>query len=123
MSWTFTTDVETYAAAAGDLLGAEPAGHTISLTVIETARAHRGDDEIFGWWTGRDGRVTGAVSHTSPHPLLLAVVPDEAIQPLVDGLRTAGRAVAGVNGPAALAGQVAAVWTASGGRAELGGAL
>ncbi len=122
MSWTFTTDVEAYAAAAGELLRAEPARHTISLTVIETARTRGVEDEMYGWWTAPDGRVAGAVSHTSPHPLLLAVVPDEAVQPLVDGLRTTGRAVAGVNGPAALAGQVAAVWTASGGRAELGGA-
>jgi RimJ/RimL family protein N-acetyltransferase len=123
MSWTFTRDVEAYAAAAGELLGAEPTRHTVSLTVIETARAHRVEDEIYGWWTARDGQVAGAVSHTPGHALLLGVVPDEAVQPLVDGLRTTGRDIGGVNGPAALAGQFAAVWSAGGGRAELGGAM
>jgi GNAT superfamily N-acetyltransferase len=124
MSWTFVTDVEAYANAAGTLLDADPARHTISLTVIETARVHRGEDEIFGWWTDEDGVVTGAVSHTPPFPVLLGVVPDEAIRPLVDRLRLAGRRLIGVNATPALAGQFAATWAAvAGGRAQLATAL
>ncbi|HEX3816576.1 MAG TPA: GNAT family N-acetyltransferase [Mycobacteriales bacterium] len=123
MSWTFTAEVEPYARAVGPLLGADPAAHTISLTVIETARARRGEDELFGWWTDSDGAVTGAVSHTAPYPVLLGVVPDEAIRPLVDDLRATGRHVAGVNGNSDLAAQVAAIWiSVAGGRAMLGAA-
>ena len=124
MGWEFSTDVEAYARAAGALLAADPALHTISLTVIEAARAGRYEDEIYGWWTDADGRVAGAVSHTPPHLLLLGVVPDEAVRPLVDQLVADGRSIAGVNGASALAAQVAAVWTATTGRrAELGGAM
>lgn len=123
MGWRFTSDVEEYAAAAGSLLAADPAEHTISLTVIDNARGgtQRPDDpELFGWWSGFDGSVTGAVSHTPPHGLLLAAVPDEAVRPLVDGLIAMERRVPGVNGSAALAAQFAAVWTqATGERAVL----
>ena len=39
MGWRFTEDVEEYARAAGPLLAARPAEHTVSLTVVENARA------------------------------------------------------------------------------------
>ncbi|MQA86067.1 MAG: GNAT family N-acetyltransferase [Streptosporangiales bacterium] len=120
MDWRFTEDVAEYADAAGPLLAADPVRHTVSLTVIENARvrAHALDEpELFGWWTGQDGTIAGAVSHTPPFGLLLGVVPDEAVQPLAEALwRSVGdprtdRRLSGVNGPAALAAQFAAVWT------------
>lgn len=114
MGWRFTEDVEEYAGAAGPLLAAEPARHTISLTVIENARAGTGvagEAELFGWWSEPGGTVTGAVSHTPPFGLLLGVVPDEAVCLLVEDLRARDRRLPGVNGPAALALQYAAVWT------------
>jgi RimJ/RimL family protein N-acetyltransferase len=122
MSWTFTTDVESYDRAAGELLRRDPARHTISLTVIETARARGYENALYGWWTGPDGRVTGAVSHTPPFPLLLAEMPDEAIRPLATELQ--GRDISGVNAMSALAAQFAVVWTPmAGGRAVVRNAL
>jgi RimJ/RimL family protein N-acetyltransferase len=118
MGWQFTHDVEEYASMATPLLAADPARHTISLTVIENARARRRPlepPELYGWWTSPAGAPTGAVSHTPPFPLLLGVVPDEAIRPLVEEL-IAVRQPPGVNAATALAAQFAAVWTARSGQ-------
>lgn len=116
MSWRFTDDVEEYARRAGPLLRGCPAENTVSLTVIENARTRPqvpGDEqEIYGWWTGPGGDVTGAVSHTPPHEVLLGVVPDEAMRPLVVDLARSGRDLAGVNGATGAAAEFAALWTA-----------
>ena len=121
MSWRFTDDVDAYAAAVGALLGSSPAEHTLSLTIIEGARAWRGGptDEVFGWWTEPSGEVTGAVSHSPPHELVLGVVPDAAVRPLVRELGALATHPIGVNGPTAIAAQVAAVWMAETERAVL----
>lgn len=92
MGWWFTHDVEEYAAVAAPLLAADPARHTISLTVIENARARRRPlepPELYGWWVSPVGAPAGAVSHTPPFPLLLGVAPDETIRPLVEELLAA----------------------------------
>jgi GNAT superfamily N-acetyltransferase len=130
MGWQFTEDVEEYARAAGPLLAARPAEHTVSLTVIENARV-RGrsaspleETESFGWWTGATGEVSGAVSHTPPYELLLGVVPEEAIRPLAEELLASGRRPPGVNGVTTLAVEFASVWSAlTGDRATLGFAM
>lgn len=122
MGWTFTADVESYDRAAGPLLRRDPALHTISLGVIETARARGYENALYGWWTDLDGVVAGAVSHTPPFLLLLAEMPDEAIRPLVAELQ--GRDIGGVNGTSALAAQFAVVWTSvAGGQAVVRNAL
>lgn len=121
MAWTFTPDVEEYAAATDPLLAADPALHTISLTVVEiTRRQPDAAPQLFGWWTAADGQVTGAVSLTPPYDLLLGVLPDEAVLPLVTELDTRAVPLPGVNGSAASAAQFAAVWKSrSGGRVLL----
>jgi GNAT superfamily N-acetyltransferase len=115
MGWRFTDDVEKYARQAGPLLRACPAENTVSLTVIENARARPqipvGEPEIYGWWVDTGGEVTGAVSHTPPHEVLLGVVPDEAMRPLVVELARNGRNLAGVNGATGTAVQFAALWS------------
>lgn len=116
MGWRFTDDVEEYARHAGPLLRACPAENTVSLTVIENARARpqvpADEPEIYGWWAGAGGEVTGAVSHTPRHELLLGVLPDEAMRPLVVDLARSGRDLAGVNGATGTAAQFAALWSA-----------
>ncbi|HEX6677003.1 MAG TPA: GNAT family N-acetyltransferase [Actinomycetes bacterium] len=117
MGWRFTEDVEEYARAAGPLLAARPAEHTVSLTVIENARARnaaaeRAEPEVFGWWTDATGAVRGAVSHTPGYQLLLGEVPDEAMRPLASELLTLGRRPPGVTGVTPLAVEFAAVWSA-----------
>jgi GNAT superfamily N-acetyltransferase len=130
MSWKFTEDVEEYARAAGPLLAARPAEHTVSLTVIENARASdrspsaAGEPEVFGWWTDATGAVSGAVSHTPPYELLLGVVPDEAMRPLARELLDRGRRPAGVNGATSPAVEFASVWSAlTGDKVALGFAM
>jgi GNAT superfamily N-acetyltransferase len=116
MGWRFTDDVEEYARQAGPLLHACPAENTVSLTVIENARARpqilARDPEIYGWWADTGGEVTGAVSHTPPHEMLLGVVPDVAMRPLVVELARSGRDLPGVNGATGTAVQFAALWSA-----------
>ncbi len=130
MGWRFTEDVEEYARAAGPLLAESPAEHTVSLTVVENARARsgavpeQGEPEVFGWWTDASGVVSGAVSHTPPYELLLGVVPDEAMRPLAGELLSWERRPTGVNGATPLAIEFASVWSAlAGERAVLGFAM
>src|SRR5215217_581369 len=112
--WRFTDDVEAYAERVGALLSADPARNTIALTVLGMIRAgHRYSDDpmLFGWYEGGDG-IHGAVFHTPPFYLELAVVPGAATHDLVRALRAAGRAVTGINGDGAAVERFAAAWTA-----------
>lgn len=87
MPWHFSDEVEAYAERAWDLLAAHPAQNTVALTVIENVRAgHRWSPKpmLFGWYD--TDRVTGAVSMTPPYGLLLAAVPDHAVDELVAAL-------------------------------------
>lgn len=117
MTWTFSHDVDEYATAAGQLLQQDPERHTISLTVIEGGR-HRqtrlDPPELFAWWTDAAGRVTGSGSITPPWPLLVEAMPDDAIAPLVEGLRARNDVtMVGVNGPNHIAASFAAAWRAA----------
>ncbi len=117
MAWTITEDVEEYATAVGPLLGADPERFTIGLTVVENTRQRTTPvAEWYGWWTGPNGEVSGAVSRTHPYPLLLEAAPDEALRPLLDAVRGAGRQLTGVNGPTELSTQLAALAAADSGR-------
>lgn len=119
MPWDLTDDVARYAAAAGPLLAADPARHTIGLTVVENAVARSqplAERETFGWWTEPGGAVSGAVSITPPYPLLLEVTPEHALRPLLDAL---GPGPTGVNGPLEPATQLASLWAAATGGAPV----
>ena len=115
MPWHFTDEVEAYAERTWDLLAARPAENTIALTVIESVRAGHGrysKPMLFGWYD--TDRVTGAVSMTPPYGLLLAAVPDHAVDELVAALRASAVSVPGVSGDTATADRFAAAWTAGG---------
>ena len=120
MVWTLSSDVDEYVAAAGRLLESDPERHTISLTVIPGAREREqplDPPEVFAWWTGSDGEVTGTASITPPWPLLVETMPDNAIRPLVEALRSnPDLSVTGVNGPTDLAASIAVVWRAATGQ-------
>lgn len=115
MPWHFTDEVEVYAERTWDLLAARPAENTVALTVIESVRAgHRWSPKpmLFGWYD-TDG-VTGAVSMTPPYGLLLAAVPDHAVDELVAALRANAVSVPGVSGDTATVDRFATAWTAAG---------
>ncbi|MCY0932195.1 GNAT family N-acetyltransferase [Streptomyces sp. H27-H1] len=93
MTWTFTSDLAAYLAAAGPALAAEPVTNTALLTAID-ALERRGPDAfgaaapLFGWWTGEDTVVTGTLLSTPPHPLLVGALPVEAVRELGTALAT-----------------------------------
>jgi predicted GNAT family acetyltransferase len=114
MPWRFTDEPAEYAERVWDLLAADPALHTVPLTVAAAARSgFRWSDDpmLFGWYED-GGDVRGAVSLTPPHELLLGVVPDDVVDDLVAGLREQRAALPGVNGEAAVADRFVAAWTA-----------
>ncbi|MFF5704013.1 GNAT family N-acetyltransferase [Streptomyces sp. NPDC012794] len=87
MTWTFSTDLAAYLAAACPAVAAQPVVNTSLLTVTD-ALVRRGPhafgsaDPVFGWWTGADGAVAGALLCTPPFPLLLGALPVEAVREL-----------------------------------------
>lgn len=114
MPWRLTGDVEEYAERAWDLLAADPAENTVALSTIEAARAGVRWSEappLFGWWQ-EGSRVRGAVSLTPPYELLLATVPEYALDALATVLRAARVALPGVHGEAALVDRFTTAWTA-----------
>jgi RimJ/RimL family protein N-acetyltransferase len=111
MAWHLTDSVDEFHDIAGDFLRSRPVEHTVPLTLVDTLRkrgphAYGPDDPIFGWWTGPDGVVAGAVLQTPPFPLLVTAAPDLA--DLADLL--AGRPLPGVNALAADVDAFAAAW-------------
>ncbi|AZM91746.1 GNAT family N-acetyltransferase [Streptomyces sp. W1SF4] len=91
MTWTFSTDLAAYLAAARPAVAAQPVVNTTLLTVTDALerrgpRAFGGTGPLFGWWTGADGAVEGALLHTPPFPLLLGAVPPEAVRALAGEL-------------------------------------
>ncbi|MFB0627356.1 GNAT family N-acetyltransferase [Streptomyces sp. AB3(2024)] len=117
MTWTFSNDLAAYLSAARPALAARPVVDTVLLTVTESLerrgpRAHGDADPVFGWWTGADGTVAGALLCTPPFPLLIGSLPPEAVEALGPRL-TAEPLLAEVRGinarrPDALA--LAAAW-------------
>ncbi|PZG19614.1 GNAT family N-acetyltransferase [Nonomuraea aridisoli] len=84
--WTFTSDVEEYAAVAEPFLLGDPVRHTVALTVLADLRAGLPvKHPLFGWWTS-GGEIRGAVFRTPPHPAGLFAVPVEAVAPLLAAL-------------------------------------
>ncbi|TDD06952.1 GNAT family N-acetyltransferase [Nonomuraea deserti] len=84
--WTFTSEVEEYAAVAEPFLLGDPVRNTVPLTVLANLRAGMpAKDPLFGWWTV-DDEVRGAVFRTPPHPIGLFSMPVEAVAPLVEAL-------------------------------------
>ncbi|MGW2275889.1 GNAT family N-acetyltransferase [Streptomyces yangpuensis] len=91
MTWTFTDDPAAYRAAAGAAVAARPAPNTLLLSIAD-ALERRGlhafgpEAPFFGWWTGPDGDVRGALVCTPPYPLQLGALPAEAVRALADEL-------------------------------------
>ncbi|MFD9258689.1 GNAT family N-acetyltransferase [Streptomyces sp. NPDC059538] len=93
MTWTFTTDLAAYVSAAGPAVAARPVSNTLMLTVTDSllrrgSDAYGDDTPFFGWWTGPDGTVAGGLLCTPPYPVVLAVLPEEAVRALGAALAT-----------------------------------
>lgn len=93
MTWTFTHDLAAFRAAAGPAVAAEPVSNTTLLTVLDALErrgrhAYGSAEPFFGWWTGADGGVAGALLCTPPHPLLIGALPERAVRGLATALAT-----------------------------------
>ncbi|WP_374776308.1 GNAT family N-acetyltransferase [Streptomyces sp. NBC_01310] len=93
MTWTFTSDLAAYRAAAGPAVAARPVSNTLLLTVTDGLErrgpaAYGSDAPVFGWWTGADGTVAGGLLCTPPFPMVLGVLPGEAVRALGGALAT-----------------------------------
>jgi RimJ/RimL family protein N-acetyltransferase len=129
MSWFTTWAVDEFLAEAGDFLRAEPARHTVILSVTENLRVRaaagpaphsvgaspsRDDETLLGWWRAGPGGGTGAVSgaflHTPGFPVFLTSMPGEAVTGLAGRLAAIGRRISGVNAEAHAAEAFAAAW-------------
>ena len=115
MGWTTTHEPDAFLAAAGAFLRAQPARHTVLITVPESLRrrgpnAYGDDAPLLGWWEAGDGAVRAAFLHTPPFPLLLSDAPDGALAALADELARIGRRPQAVNGTPATATSFARAW-------------
>src|SRR3569833_3152044 len=117
MDWSTTTDVARYDAIAGDFLRSRPVENTVLVTVLEALRARGsaayGDTPaVLGSWRPAAVCGAGAFVHTPPFPMLLSVMPREAVDELAEALDTAGRRPSGVTAREELATGFAARWQA-----------
>jgi predicted GNAT family acetyltransferase len=114
MSWTITDDVEWYLADAGDFLRADPAENTVPLAAAESLRMKGSEAEgappMFGWWRSDAGEVAATCMRTGTYPLVLSLMPDEAVEELVELLAEHKVSLRGVNAQDALARTFAAAW-------------
>ncbi|MFD8980729.1 GNAT family N-acetyltransferase [Streptomyces sp. NPDC059564] len=117
MTWTFGTDLAAYLALARPAVAARPVANTLLLTVTDSLErrgphARGSADPVFGWWTGPDAAVAGALLRTPPFPLLLGTLPPEAVRALGRHLATEPllAPVTAVNARRADARALAAAW-------------
>jgi len=115
MAWQLTEDLDTYLAAAGEFLRAEPAQNTIILGATETLQiqgmaAFGAAAPLFGWWAGPDDAVSAAFMHTPPFPLVLTAMPAETATALAAALAGRGHRMPGVNAAPEPAAAFAAAW-------------
>ncbi|RGA03764.1 GNAT family N-acetyltransferase [Microbispora triticiradicis] len=111
MTWTITSGVEEYAAAAEPWLLRDPVRNTVVLTVLRGIRTGQfAEDLLMGWLTDEEGGVAGAFCHTPPRPLLLGDVPPGALPALAAALIERDREIAGVTGPVVAAETFAGAW-------------
>lgn len=112
MTWSTTSDVEVFLAAAGDFLREQPVENTVLLTEAAylAARPSPAADQLYGWWTPDGDDVAGAFLQAPAHPPILTRLPAEALESLaehlpqlppfgVDGRTVASAAAAWRRGP------------------------
>jgi predicted GNAT family acetyltransferase len=119
MGWFITADVGEFLAEAGEFLRAEPARHSVVLTVTENllrntaAASGSGPGEpLFGWWQPDPATAVAAVfMYTPEFPVLLSShMSGPAAAELARYLAAAGGQFPGINAGQEAADAFAAVW-------------
>jgi RimJ/RimL family protein N-acetyltransferase len=112
--WVLSDSLDDFTERAWGLLAAGPVEQTVALSIVQGLRAgQRWSDvaPVFAWYED-DGEVRGAACMTPPFEMLLALVPQDAVEALVDTLREQGVAVPGVNGDVPTIERFVAAWLA-----------
>lgn len=117
MTWVTTGNIADYGAIAGGFLRSRPVENTVLVTVLEALRArghaaYGNAPAVFGSWLPAAGCVAGGFVHTPPFPLLLSMMPEEAVVELADTLAAEGRRPVGVTARSGIAETFAARWRA-----------
>src|SRR5262245_32884241 len=81
--WTIAEDAGGFLGAAGEFLRAAPVDNTVLLTEAAYLEAHSSDGSRFGWYRTAHG-VAGAFLQAPRHAPVLSMMPDEALESLVD---------------------------------------
>ncbi|MFI9777844.1 GNAT family N-acetyltransferase [Streptomyces sp. NPDC051956] len=113
--WHLTADVDDFLARAGDYLRAEPALHTVALSVAASLRergsaVYGAGSQLFGVLYGPDGHVAGTFLWTPPYGISISPLDREQADALAVVLQ--GRAVTGVFGVDAASAAFADAWQA-----------
>jgi hypothetical protein len=124
MGWCTTSDLDRFAAAAGDYLRSRAAENTLLLSAAQTAQAavraggHARPGSpaaaavLYGWWEPPDGgEPRGAFLHDPSVPLLISGRVPEMAAALAAALAKSGRPVCGVDAPTEAADAFAAAWS------------
>ncbi|QMU67156.1 GNAT family N-acetyltransferase [Streptacidiphilus sp. P02-A3a] len=127
MTWTLSTSLVDFRAAAGDFLAADPVRNTVPLTVVDRLTkagpySFGAGRPRFGWWREESrGPVSGVFVQTPPLGVVLGVMGAEAAGRLAEALAEAGDvAVPSVHGNKQLVTVFARSWErATGGRSRL----
>ncbi|MFE4715185.1 GNAT family N-acetyltransferase [Streptomyces sp. NPDC056728] len=111
--WHLTADVDDFLARAGDYLRAEPALHTVVLSVIASLRergpsVYGAQGQLFGVLYGPDGGVSGTFLWTKPFRLHVSPLDRDQADALAVALQ--GRPVTGVFGVDAASAAFADAW-------------
>ncbi|PJN08666.1 GNAT family N-acetyltransferase [Streptomyces sp. CB01635] len=111
--WHLTADVDEFLARAGDYLRAEPALHTVALSVTASLRergpaVYGARGQLFGVLYGPDGRVSGTFLWTPPFRISVSPLDREQADALAVALQ--GRPVPGVFGVDAASAAFADAW-------------
>lgn len=88
MTWSTSPDVHVFLNASADFLRAHPVEHTVLLTETAylAAQPSASTDQLYGWWQPKGSGVAGAFLQAPRHPPMLSIMPDGAVESLVDTL-------------------------------------
>jgi predicted GNAT family acetyltransferase len=114
-----TQSAEQLAERAGPLLHSR-IEHNVLATVLEDARRHTSDQDLFGIVEDASGEVIGAAMRVGGRRLLASTMEEASAAALIEAWLPADPDLPGVAAPAAVARAIAGTWERlSGGRSEL----
>jgi hypothetical protein len=84
LGWSTSSDAHAFLGAAGRFLSMGPVDNTVLLTESAYLAARPVGDALFGWYETADAEVAGTFLQAPRHVPVLSLMPDDAIESLVD---------------------------------------